>query len=98
MNMVLAFDYEEASRWLLTIYNTQDSAVDDLKATNETPLEIATDALNAIGPSKKEADVLLGSFPTLADVLLATREALEKSSSLRDKKINSFLAVVNEPL
>jgi DNA excision repair protein ERCC-1 len=97
MNMVLAFDYEEASRWLLTIYHTQDSAIDELKATNETPLEIATDALNAIGPSKREADALLGSFPTLADILLAPREVLEKSSSLRDKKINSFLAVVNEP-
>jgi DNA excision repair protein ERCC-1 len=98
MNLILAFTYEEAARWLLTLYNTQDSGLDDLRAMNETQLETATDAFHAIGLSKREAEGLLKGFPTVADVLLAPREEIARVGAVSERKIDTLLTMITDPL
>jgi DNA excision repair protein ERCC-1 len=98
MNFIPAFTYEEAARWLLTLYNTQESGVDDLKAMNESQVETATDALHALGLSRREAEALLMGFPTVADVIMAPKEAIAKGSTLNEKKIDSLYAMFNGEL
>jgi DNA excision repair protein ERCC-1 len=98
LNLILAFTYEEAARWLLTLYNTQDSGVDDLRAMNESHIETATDAFHAIGLSRREAEGLLNGFPTVGEALLAPRETLGKVPALNEKKIDSLMAVISGPL
>jgi DNA excision repair protein ERCC-1 len=98
MNLILAFTYEEAARWLLTLYNTQDSGVYDLRATNETQLETATDTFHAINLSKREAEGLLKGFPTVADVLLAPREEIARAGVISEQKTDTLLTVITDPL
>ena len=97
LNLVLAFDYEEAGRWILTMYNTQEAQVDELKASNETTYDIAIDALNAIGVSKKDAASMLESCGTLSKCLLQSRGELAKTNILSDFKMEQFLAALDEP-
>jgi DNA excision repair protein ERCC-1 len=97
MNLMLAFDYEEAARWIISLYTTQDAPVDDLKASNETMHEIAVDSLNALGTSKKEAESLLTELPSLGEIICSSKETLRKSCVLSDKKVDNFLAAVEEP-
>jgi DNA excision repair protein ERCC-1 len=94
MNLILAFDYEEASRWLICLFNTQESPIEDLKAVNETSFEIATDALNTLGASRKEAERLLHGYATLADVLNASKESLLSLGTFRSSKIDGFICAV----
>jgi DNA excision repair protein ERCC-1 len=97
MNLILAFDYEEASRWILSLYTTQDAPVEDLKASNETMREMAIDALNALGTSKKEAESLLSEIPVLADILCSSKDKLANTCILSEKKVDNIIAVVEEP-
>ncbi|KAH0790492.1 DNA excision repair protein ERCC-1 [Histomonas meleagridis] len=97
LNLVLAFNLEEAGRWILTIYNTQESQVDELKATNETTYDIAINALNAIGVSRKDAASMIDSYGTVSDCLLQSRDSLTKTNILSDFKMEQFLAVLDEP-
>lgn len=97
MNLVLAFDYEEAGRWLLTMYNMQEAQTDELKASNETNFDIAVDALNAIGISKKDAASLLELYGSLADCILQPRESLAETGLLSDNKIEQFIAAKVSP-
>ena len=94
MSVVLAFDYEEASRWLITLYDAQENNIEQLKATNETNYEIAVDALNSLGPSKKEAEMMLDSFHTLADCLLASSDHITNSIPITQSKANDFVCAV----
>lgn len=97
MNIVLAFDYEEAVRWLMAFYNSQGSSVDALKAANETNPEIAVDALNALGPSKREAELLIANYPTLADALLASPESLVSCTGMSESKAQGLAEAVATP-
>ncbi|KAH0788472.1 DNA excision repair protein ERCC-1 [Histomonas meleagridis] len=97
LNVVLAFDFEEAGRWILTMYNTQESQVDELKASNETTYDIAIDALNAVGISRKDAASMIESYGTVSDCLLQNRNRLAKANILSDSKMEQFLAVLDEP-
>lgn len=98
INIVLAFDYEEAGRWILSLYNSQENTVDHLKAMNETNLDMAIEAISALGPSRKEAESLLGSFSTIADCLLASKEEIENSGIfLNPTKVDAFIEAANSP-
>ena len=97
MNIVLAFDYEEAARWLMAFYNSQDAAVDDLKAVNETNMEIAVDALNALGASKREAETVLANYATLAEALLASSESLASCTGMSDSKAEALTEAITTP-
>jgi DNA excision repair protein ERCC-1 len=98
MNLILAFTYEEAARWLLTLYNTQDAGVDDLRAMNESHTETATEALHAIGLSRREAEAMLRAFPTVAELLLAPRDALVKAAAVSEKKVDLLIEMITKPM
>ena len=97
MNLVLAFDYEEAARWLMAFYKSQDSSVDALKASNETNPEIAVDVLNALGASKREAELVISNYPTLADALLASPGSLASCTGMSESKAESLAEAVAAP-
>ncbi|OHT04831.1 Mating-type switching protein swi10 [Tritrichomonas foetus] len=97
INLVLAFDYEEAARWLISLYDTQENTSDFLKATNESNYNIAVDALHALGASTKEADALLDNFSTLADILLCTDEQIADTGCLSTSKIEILTEATNKP-
>lgn len=93
LNLILAFDYEEAGRWILTMYNMQEAQTDELKHVNESNFDIAVDALNAIGISKKDATSLLELYGSLSDCLLQSKENLAETGLLSDSKIEKFTAI-----
>jgi DNA excision repair protein ERCC-1 len=97
-NLVLAFTYEEAARWLLMLYNTQDTGVDDLRAINESHAETATEALHGLGFSRREAEAMLRAFPTVAELLLAPREAIAKAAVVSEKKVDLFIEMITKPM
>lgn len=98
INIVLAFDYEEAGRWIMSLYNSQENSVDHLKAINESNFEMATEALQSLGTSKREAEALIDNFSSIADCLLASKEDIENSGIfLNPSKIDTFVEAVNSP-
>lgn len=98
INIVLAFDYEEAGRWILSLYNSQENSIDHLKAMNESNLDMAIESLQALGPSRREAEELLDAFPTIADCLLAQKEDIENSGVfVNPAKIDSFIEAASSP-
>ena len=98
INIVLAYDYEEAGRWILCLYNSQENSIDHLKAVNESNHEMAIEALQALGPSKRESELLLDSFPTVADCLLASKEALGQTEIFASSaKVDVFVESAQTP-
>lgn len=98
VNIVLAFDYEEAGRWILSFYNSQENSIDHLKAMNESNMDMAIEALQSLGPSKREAEGLIDNFSTIADCILASKEDIENSGVfLNPAKIDTFVEATNTP-
>lgn len=97
LSLILAFHFEEASRWLMSMYASQENQLDDLKAVNETPYEMAVDAINALGPSKKEAESLLDHFSNVQSCIMASKEELANTGIINNNKIETFVQSVSAP-
>lgn len=93
---ILSFGYEEASKWLYTYYNIQDSPIDDLKASNETNYDIAVNMLHSLNISRKEAEELLHAFGSIEKILKASKEQISKATSMSSSKIDAFFAAAEQ--
>ena len=91
MTTVLAFKYDEAARWIMTMYSSQESKVDELKAVQESNYEIATNCLHALGLGKKDAEEMLLAFGSLEKCMKASKEEIAHATSIDSKRINAFL-------
>lgn len=91
MTLVLSFKYEEAARWIISMYNTQEANVDELKASNETPFETGVNCLHSLGLSRKEAEELLTAFGSIYKCLTTTKEEIMKATSLSSKKVDMLI-------
>ena len=95
ITVLLGFDYPEISRWLLTLWQNQKSTIDDLKASNESNVDIAIEALHSLGLSKREAESLFASKGTLEKCLIITKQELVETGILSPSRADMFLANIS---
>ena len=96
MTTVLAFGYEEASKWLHSYYTIQDSSLDELKSTSESNYDIAVNMLHSLNISRKDAEDLLNTFGSIDKILKASKEQISKATSMSSSKIDAFFAAIDK--
>ena len=95
--VLLAFKYDEVSKWLISMYNGQETPLDDLKGQGETPYETATNCLHSLGLSKKEAEEMIQSFGSLEACFNASKEEILQKTSLSNNKVDLFYESLRSP-
>ena len=95
--VLLAFKYDEVSKWLISMYNGQETPLDDLKGQGETPYETSTNCLHSLGLSKKEAEEMIQSFGSLEACFSASKEEILQKTSLSSNKVDLFYEALRSP-
>lgn len=91
----LSFSNEEAARCIWAFWDSLKYSAAELKATNETNLQIAIECLHGLGLTRKDAEAVARAFPTLSDCLLASREDFISKAILSETKIDFLLSVIH---
>lgn len=97
VTVLLAFSYEECSRWIISLYTSQNSTLDILKPSEESNLNIAIKLLNSLGISKNIAKELIMKFETLENIFSSSVDTIvERMPNINRKQVEAMYAGLRE--
>jgi len=96
ISILLAFSYEEAARWISSMIGSHNVSLEDLKASMDSPIEMAINSLHSLGISRKDAEKLIDSLGSVEACYHADVEVIAGITSMKKEQAEAFIKAFQE--